>query len=172
MLDTFYTTVAQASFTLLALWWVLLQIRHDEWIADAPYRRSVYDVSFYFLLPGMMSLASLLALQDTWVWRASFVVFGAVGAGESVLVLARRGELRAAGAFVRAADLLSIILYGLVILVALWDDLPDELGIDLGALQVEGLFVSALLFIGVTLAAAIFVSTGPQTGRRAEPPPD
>ena len=36
MLDSFYSTLAQASFTLLALWWVLLQIRHDEWIADAP----------------------------------------------------------------------------------------------------------------------------------------
>jgi hypothetical protein len=163
MLDTFYTTVAQASFTLLALWWVLLQIRHDEWISDAPYRRSVYDVSLYFLLPGMMSLASLLAVQDTWVWRASFIVFGVVGAVESLLLIARRGELRAARALVRAADLLSVLLYGLVVLVAIKDDLPDELGIDLEALQVEGLFVSALLLLGVTLAAAIFVSTGPQS---------
>src|SRR5688572_12185224 len=60
MLESFYSTVAQASFTLLGLWWVLLQIRHDEWIGDAPYRQSVYDISFYFLLLGMMSLASLL----------------------------------------------------------------------------------------------------------------
>jgi hypothetical protein len=170
MLDTFYTTVAQASFTLLALWWVLLQIRHDEWINDAPYRRSVYDVSLYFLLPGMMSLASLLAVEDTWVWRASFVVFGTIGAVESVLLMARRGTLRGARPLVRAADLLSVLLYGLVALVAIWEELPGELGIDLEALQVEGLFVAALLLLGVTLAAAIFVSTGPHAGRRDEPP--
>ena len=169
MLDTFYTTVAQASFTLLALWWVLLQIRHDEWIRDAPYRRSVYDVSLYFLLPGMMSLASLLAVNDTWVWRASFIVFGSVGIVESLLLMARRGKLRAAGALVRAADLVSVALYGLVVLVAIWEELPDELGIDLKPLQVEGLFVTGLLLLGVTLAAMLFVSTGPQAARDDAP---
>jgi hypothetical protein len=170
MLDTFYTTVAQASFTLLALWWVLLQIRHDEWISDAPYRRSVYDVSLYFLLPGMMSLASLLAVQETSIWRWSFAVFGIVGAVESVLLIARRGALRAAGPLVRTADVLSVLLYGLAAVVAIWEDLPEELGIGLRPLELEGLFVAALLLLGVTLAAAIFVSTGPHVARPDEPP--
>jgi hypothetical protein len=56
--------VAQASFTLLALWWVLLQIRHDEWFADTAYRRRAYDVSLYFLLPGIMSLGSPAATRN------------------------------------------------------------------------------------------------------------
>jgi hypothetical protein len=171
MLDTFYTTVAQASFTLLALWWVLLQIRHDEWFVDAPYRRSVYDVSLYFLLPGMMSLASLLAVQETSIWRASFAVFGIVGAIESAFLMARRGPMRAARPLMRAGDVLSLLLYGLVALVALWKELPAELGIDLRPLEVEGLLVAALLLLGITLAAAIFVSTGPHVARADEPPP-
>jgi len=170
MLDNFYTTVAQASFTLLALWWVLLQIRHDEWFTDPPYRRSVYDVSLYFLLPGMMGLASLLAVEQSWIWRASFALFGGIGAVESILLIARRGPLPAAGPLVRAADLISLLLYGLVLLVAIWEDLPDELGIDLRPLELEGLFVAALLLLGVTLAAAIFVSTGPHVTRSNEPP--
>jgi hypothetical protein len=171
MLDTFYTTVAQASFTLLALWWVLLQIRHDEWFGDAAYRRSVYDVSLYFLLPGMMSLASLLAVEETWIWRASFAVFGFIGLVESVLLIARRGALAAAAPLVRAADLLSVVLYGLVALVAIWDSLPEDVGIDLRPLELEGLFVAGLLLLGVTLAATIFVSTGPHPARGDKPPP-
>jgi hypothetical protein len=171
MLDSFYTTVAQASFTLLALWWVLLQIRHDEWFGDAAYRRSIYDVSLYFLLPGMMSLASLLAVETNWIWRASFAVFGAIGLAESVLLIARRGELRAAASLVRAADLVSVLLYGLVVLVAIWEKLPEDLGIEMRPLEMEGLLVSGLLLLGITLAATIFVSTGPHIAGRNEPPP-
>jgi hypothetical protein len=171
MLESFYATVAQASFTLLALWWVLLQIRHDEWIADASYRRSVYDVSLYFLLPGMMSLGSLIAIQEASIWRVSFAVFGCVGVAESVLLRARPGALRAAMPLVRAADLLSALLYGLVALVAIWESLPDELGIGLQPLELEGLFIAALLLLGITLAALVFASTGPHVARSDEPPP-
>jgi hypothetical protein len=165
MLDSFYSTLAQASFTLLALWWVLLQIRHDEWIADAPYRQRVYDVSFYFLLPGMMSLASLLAIEQTWVWRASFAVFGLAGAVESALVIARGRTVGQPRPFVWAADWLSLLIYGLAALVAVWTGLPDSVGIDLRALELEGMLVALLLLLGVGLAATLFITTGPQTER-------
>ena len=166
MLDQFYTTVAQASFTLLALWWVLLQIRHDEWFGDSAYRRSVYDVSFYFLLPGMMSLASLLAVQNADIWRVSFAVFGVIGLVESVMLMARRGTLRSARPLVRTADLLSVVLYALTVIVAVWDDVTNELDIGLRPLELEGIFVTALLMIGITLAGTIFISTGPGAAYR------
>jgi hypothetical protein len=169
VLENFYSTVAQASFTLLGLWWVLLQIRHDEWIADAPYRQSVYDISFYFLLSGMMSLASLLAVREAEIWRASFAVFGTVGAIESALVIARRRWFRP-GPLVRVADWGSLLLYVLAALVAAWTDLPAELGLDLEALELEGIFVAALLLLGVTLAAGLFVTTGPGVDRPRQPP--
>jgi hypothetical protein len=166
MLDQFYTTVAQASFTLLALWWVLLQIRHDEWFSDTAYRRSIYDVSFYFLLPGMMGLASLLAVQNSDIWRVSFAVFGLIGLVESMMLIARRGALRSAAALVRAADLLSVVLYALTVIVAVWDDVSKDLDIGLQPLELEGIFVTALLMIGITLAGAIFISTGPGAADR------
>jgi hypothetical protein len=167
MVDQFYSTVAQASFTLLALYWVLLQLRHDEWFGDAAYRRSAYDVSLYFLLPGMMSLLSLLAVQQANVWRVSFVVFGAVGVVESVLIMARRGRLGAGDALMRVADVASIVLYGLVILIAFWRDLPNDVGLDLRPLEAEGILVAALLGLGIVLGAAMFVSTGPHARETA-----
>jgi hypothetical protein len=89
-------------------------------------------------------------------------LFGSLGLLESVLLITRRGALQAARPLVRVADLLSIVLYGLVVLVALWEDLPNELGLDLRPLELEGMFVAGLLLLGVTLAATIFVTTGPR----------
>ena len=163
MLDQFYATVAQASLTLLALYWVLLQLRHDDWFANPAYRRSAYDVSLYFLLPGMMSLLSLLAVQQPDIWRVSFVVFGSIGIVESVLVMTRRGRLGSGDLLVRLADVLSIALYGFAVLIAIWRDLPDKLGVDLKPLEAEGIVIAGLLVLGVVLAATMFVSTGPHT---------
>jgi hypothetical protein len=128
----------------------------------------VYDVSLYFLLPGMMSLGSLLAVEEAWIWRANFTLFGAIGLLWSVVLVARRGRLQGAQLIVRVTDVASIVLYGLAVLFALWETLPDELGIDLTSLEAEGFFVTALLMIGITLAAAIFVSTGPGGSPRDE----
>ena len=168
MLDSFYTTAAQACFTLLALWWVLLQIRHDAWIADVAYRRTVYDVSFYFLLPGMMSLGSLLAVQQSSVWRASFALLGAVGIIESLILIAGRREMRGRGMLVESADWLSLVLYSLVVAVALWTGLPDDLGLGLQPLELEGILLAGLIFLGIALAAALFVTTGPHVHRADE----
>lgn len=168
MLDAFYTTVAQASFTLLALWWVLLQIRHDQWMTDPYYRQGVYDISFYFLLAGMMSLTSLLAGDDTSVWEVSFAIFGIVGVIESVLVLRRRSGTRVAGPLMLAGDVLSVALYAMVALVAIWPGEPERLGIDLEPLKVEGILVAALILLGVVLASAIFMTTGPEDARAQE----
>jgi hypothetical protein len=163
MLDQFYSTVAQASFTLLALYWVLLQLRHDEWFRDLAYRRSAYDVSLYFLLPGMMSLLSLLAASQANIWRVAFVVFGTVGIVESVLLILRRGQLPTAVTLTRVADVISVVVYALVVLVAIWRTLPDDLGLDLRPLEAEGILIAALLLLGVTLGAAMFVGTGPRS---------
>jgi hypothetical protein len=168
MARDFYASVAEACFTLLALWWVLLQIRYDAWFSDVAYRRAVYDISLYFLLPGMMALGSLLAVQEPTIWRAVFAVLGAVGVVESALVFAGMRVLRAYGALVAFADWASLVVYALVVLVALWTRLPQQLGLGLRPLEAEGILVAALLLIGITLAAALFVTTGPQAEASAD----
>jgi hypothetical protein len=170
MVQEFYATVAQASFTLLGLWWVLLQIRHDDWFGDVAYRRGVYDISLYFLLPAMMSLGSLLAVGEPTIWRASFAVMGALGVVESALLIAGMRGLRSRGALVAAVDWASILVYALVVLVALWSRLPQELGLGLRPLEAEGILVAVLLFLGITLGAKLFVTTGPGVEANGERP--
>jgi hypothetical protein len=168
MVQDFYATLAQASFTLLGLWWVLLQIRYDAWFADIAYRRAVYDISFYFLLPGMMAMGSLLAVQEPTIWRAVFALLGVVGVVESALVVSGVRVLRAHRALVAFADWASLVMYALIGLVALWSTLPRRVGLGLRPLEAEGILVTALLFIGITLAAALFVTTGPEVEPRDE----
>jgi hypothetical protein len=160
MVQDFYATVAQVSFTLLGLWWVLLQIRYEAWFGDVAHRRGVYDISLYFLLPGMMSLGSLLAVQEPTIWRGAFALMGVLGMVESVLLIAGMRGLGPRGPLASVIDLASLVVYALAVLVALWTRLPDKLGLGLRPLEVEGILVTALLFLGITLAAALFVSTG------------
>jgi hypothetical protein len=161
MAQDFYAAVAQASFTLLGLWWVLLQIRYEAWFADVDYRRSVYDISLYFLLPGMMGLGALLAAQQPTIWRAVFAVLAAVGVVESALVIGGLRVLRARAALVALADWASLVLYALIVVVALAPQLPRDVGLGLRPLEATGILVATLLMLGVALAAGLFVTTGP-----------
>ena len=38
-MEAFYQTVATFCFTLLGLWWGVVQFRHSDWMADANWRR-------------------------------------------------------------------------------------------------------------------------------------
>jgi hypothetical protein len=55
-LQQFYSTTAQACFTILSVWWVFLGLNFQRWVKDRYRRLMLYDVSLYFLLPGLMSL--------------------------------------------------------------------------------------------------------------------
>ena len=57
-IDAFYQSVATVSFTLLGLWWVVLQLKFKEGRGDARRRRHAYGVALFFLLPGVMSMVS------------------------------------------------------------------------------------------------------------------
>jgi hypothetical protein len=170
MAQDFYATVAQVSFTLLGLWWVLLQIRYEAWFANVDYRRAVYDISLYFLLPGMMGLGALLAAQQPAIWRGVFAVLGAVGVVESAFVVGGMRVLRARAAPVALADWAS--LRGVR---AHRGGRPcaraaRDVGLGLRPLEAEGILVALLLLLGIALACVLFVTTAPEAKPPARPP--
>jgi hypothetical protein len=57
-------------------------------------------------------------------------VFGAFGAAWSVFLIVKRGSVATGALLVRVTDVLSVLAYSLLVLVAIWEDLPDELGIS------------------------------------------
>jgi hypothetical protein len=170
MAQDFYATVAQVSFTLLGLWWVLLQIHYEAWFANVDYRRAVYDISLYFLLPGMMGLGAPLAAQQPAIWRGVFAVLGAVGVVESAFVVGGMRVLRARAAPVALADWASLVAYALIVVVALAPGLPRDVGLGLRRLEAEGILVALLLLLGIALACVLFVTTAPDAKPRVRPP--
>ena len=73
-MDAFYQTVAAFCFTLLGLWWAVVQFRHAEWMNDLRQRRAAYSVHLSFLVPGIMSLGAMIAGDVKILWRLVFIV--------------------------------------------------------------------------------------------------
>jgi hypothetical protein len=153
----FYAPAAQASFTLLGLWWVVAQFKYAEWSATPAGRRLMYDVSLFFLLPGTMSLASLVSDDEPGVWRIAFGLLALAGAGEALASAIRSRADAGRRPLLEAGLTAGVVLYGLIGLVALAPGTAADAS-GLSSLELEGLMVAALLFLGVNMAWAVFQS--------------
>jgi hypothetical protein len=157
--EVFYQTVAQLSFTLLGLWWLVLQTKYSEWIHDRQRRRMATNITLYFLLPGSMSLLALLATDSRLLWQVSFIIAAVIGAVTTILFL--RDALKSPWRnpmsirVISLASGLGVALYILVIIVALMPDLFRAMGAT--PLTVAGIGVTLLVIVGVTLAWTYFV---------------
>jgi hypothetical protein len=156
-LDTtaFYAASSGLCFTLLGFWWVVVQFRHAELTADRATRRFIFLVSLHFIVPGVVSLASLIATGP--MWRVAFGLAGLTG------ILAAFAGTRASAehpvlADVRGWALLGIPLYTIVTIIALVPDVVrSRLGVE--PLQVEGLILLAILVLGILLAWTVFTGS-------------
>lgn len=165
MFDTFYTTVATLCFALLGLWWVVVQFKYNEWMGNRGRRRMAYDISLYFLLPGIMSLIALLATDAKFLWRAAFVVAGIIGAVETLFMIVGRYPEMGSSGLMRAGRFVVLILYVLIALFAGIQDLPQRLNLALKPLEIEGIMISLMVFLGVNFVWVFFAEP---TQTRAE----
>jgi hypothetical protein len=154
-MDAFYQTVAAFCFTLLGLWWAVVQFRHAEWMNDLRQRRAAYSVHLSFLVPGIMSLGAMIAGDIKILWRLVFIV--ACGFGILAMIFLSVGVPAAKakpnrGFFIRQGRWLTILLYALIAIVAAQPTLVGTLGASLKPLQVEGLLLTLLVFVGVSVA--------------------
>ena len=164
---TFYAAASALCFTLLGFWWVVVQFRHAELTASVAARRFMFLVSLHFIVPGLVSLASLLATGP--MWRIAFGLAGLTG------ILAAIAGTRAAGstspllAGLRAKAMLGIPVYALVTVVAVAPEIVrTSLGIE--PLQVEGLLLLLILLLGILLAWWLFTGPGPSDPNRETAP--
>lgn len=150
-MEAFYQTVATFSFTLLGLWWGVLQLRHDDWVNDPTKRRMAYSVHLAFLVPGVMSLGAQTAGDVKIIWRLVFIVAGLLGIVAAVFLITATSNAPG-GWFTRYGRWLSVLLYGLVVLVAFVPNFSALFGPNVMPLQIEGLLFTVIVFLGVGLA--------------------
>ena len=160
---TFYATTSAVSFTLLGFWWVVVQFRYEDMTQDRGRRRLAFVVSLHFILPGLMSLGALLTGDVLFIWRLTFGTAGV--AGLVAVVIAARGIDRPTGAIAAIGryEWLALPLYIVLTVVAFRPELVREYT-ALDPLQVEGLVMTLLVFLGIVFAWALF--TEPQAGGR------
>jgi hypothetical protein len=145
VLSEFYSVTTQASLTLLGLWWVVLRAWPSGWVDDPDRRATGYHVSLYFMLPAFMSALSLLSTDTSFFWRAGFGLAAIVGAVENLTMLGR-------GIAGKPFVFVSVALYALSGIVAAAPTFVTDLTDDVTALHVEGVLLTAILFLGLNLA--------------------
>lgn len=149
-MDTFYASVTTFSFTLLGLWWGVLQIRHNEWLHDRAKRRMANSVYIALFVPGIMSLASQIAPGTPLVWRIVFMIASVGGIIATLFLTLAMGEHGRRGFFYRVGRWISVVLYAFIFFTALLPTAYAAIGVT--GLQAEALWLTILVFLGVMLA--------------------
>jgi uncharacterized membrane protein len=154
--ETFYTVVGGISFTLLGLWWVVV-ISRKEWQHSRARRMLAYAVSLHFLLPGMMSILSIVAPDEPLVWRGVFALAGLIGVVGVVLFRRALIEDHDTPRLAVVVEWVVLPIYIGITILALVPTIPATLGLTLTGIQVEAILVSLLLFFGVQGAWILMV---------------
>jgi len=165
-LDSFYSTMAQVAFTLLGLWWVVVQFKYQDFMRDRRRRLQAYDTSLYFVLPGIMSLISLLSSSGL-LWRITFTLASVLGAVEAVFLLSTTRRQQGSRIW-RSAHYAGCALYVLVALFAMFPFIAKQLNLKVATLQVEGVFLALIVFLGVQSTWIQFAQTDQARGGRRE----
>jgi len=155
---TFYSAASALCFTLLGFWWVVVQFRHAELTRDAAARRFMFLVSLHFIVPGLVSLASLLATGP--MWRVAFGLAGLTGIAGAIAGTRAGASISPLLAGLRVKALLAVPVYAVVTLVALAPELVRT-NIGLEPLQVEGMLLLLILLLGILLAWWLFTGPSP-----------
>ncbi|MEZ5096478.1 MAG: hypothetical protein R2731_10365 [Nocardioides sp.] len=141
-LTTFYGFFSAMCFTLIGLWWNVVQGR-PEWLRRPDLRRAVGGVYLSFLLPALMGLfAQVGGAALPAVWRVSFVGVAVVGCASTV----RLWRLtRAASARRSAYQAVAAGLYLLIAVVGMAPEIASRIG--LAPIQAEALLLVALVVL-------------------------
>jgi hypothetical protein len=151
--STFYALFSATCFTLVGLWWGVVQ-RDTRWVREPAQRRAIGGVYLAFLLPALMGLfAQVGGTQDQPVWRLSFVLIAAVGVAATLRLLAVGDS-----SGVMTTRITVVVVYALVALIGTFPALADVFG--LRAIQAEALLLVLLVALGHALVWRYLVHDG------------
>lgn len=145
----FYGVVSAINFTLLGLWWVAIKDRADLGGHDHASRRMAYFVSLQFLIPATVSLLAQIAPSVPEVWRFAFAFAGVAGAAGVAMLAQELRRSTDAKVVPQVFAVVGIPVYVLVTLVAIFPTAIADMGLTLKPIEVEGLLLTILVFLGV-----------------------
>jgi len=159
--ENFYSIVAGTCFTLVGIWWGVVQYRQD-WLKDDVKRRLAGGIYVSFLLPGVMALGAQIGGENKLIWRAVFSLAALLGMFYTLALMARTAASGKQG-FFRRNRWIVILLYMLVLVFGAVPELARPLG--LLPLQVEGFLLALLILIAHALAWEFMTEPKPEAPR-------
>lgn len=161
--STFYALFSATCFTLLGLWWSVVQ-RHEEWLRDPGLRSVVGGVYLAFLLPALMGLFAQVGGTGTpAIWRTSFVVVAAVGCVSTLRLLRAQGEAAVVTGPLMRHQWLVAVVYGLVALIGAVPELVSPL--QVAPIQAEAILLILLVVMAHGLVWEFMVGTAVEPER-------
>jgi hypothetical protein len=143
-ISTFYALFSATCFTLLGLWWNVLQL-NSAWIGVEDERRAVGGIYLTFLLPALMGLFAQVGGAETpMIWRVSFVVVAIVGCISTLRllrVLRTASDDRPRGKYVA-----TLVIYLLVVVIGAYPEIAEPL--DIKPVQAEAILLILLVLVG------------------------
>jgi cation transport ATPase len=143
-ISTFYALFSATCFTLLGLWWNVVQ-NNPEWTAVVEERRAVGGVYLTFLLPAMMGLfAQVGGVETPVIWRVSFVAVAIIGCVSTLRILRvlRHDDAQAP----RAKYVATLGIYVLIAVTGAYPEIASPL--DIKPVQAEALLLILLVLVG------------------------
>ncbi|MEA2484879.1 MAG: hypothetical protein QOC55_2826 [Thermoleophilaceae bacterium] len=143
-ISTFYALFSATCFTLLGLWWNVVQ-NNPEWTLVEEERRAVGGVYLTFLLPAMMGLFAQVGGAETpSIWRFSFVAVAVVGFVSTIRllrVLRQEHDREPRGKYAAA-----LLIYLLVAVTGAYPEIAKPLGVT--PIQAEAVLLILLVLVG------------------------
>jgi hypothetical protein len=142
--STFYALFSATCFTLVGLWWNVVQ-GHGDWLRDPALRRTVGGIYLSFLLPALMGLfAQVGGTETAEIWRFSFVVLAVIGCVSMLRLTGRRRD--GSSVFLTLARAVAALFYALIAVVGAEPELADV--VDLKPIQAEAVLLILLVVLG------------------------
>ena len=149
-MEGFYASLAGICFTLLGLWWVVVQFKYELFMSSQSMRLTAYVACMHFLAPGVIALVAVLSSQEASIWR-----FGSL-AGSLLGLLASGLALRSAD-LTRAQRVEEIALLVLFMVMLALSFVTTEL-FGLKPILVEALINIGVVVLGVQYAWQFFTA--------------
>jgi len=159
-ISTFYALFSATCFTLLGLWWNVLQ-DYPGWTDSPAERRAVGGVYLTFLLPALMGLFAQVGGAETpQIWRLSFALVAVVGCVCTVRLM--RLQDRSGRDHPRVKYAMALVIYALVAVLGAFPRLVEPLGLK--PIQGEAFLLIGLIVVGHGLVWDFMVRgrTGPE----------
>ena len=159
-LSAFYSLLAGTSFTLVGLWWVVVQSR-PAWRADADRRRLAAGTYISFLLPGLMATLAQISPDTPLLWRVSFGICALVGLWSTVGLLRRERSAPVVGTF-RRFRWVAVVLYLAILVLGVAPELARAAGFT--PLIVGGVLLVLLVVLAHGLTWDFLMEPEPEPG--------